>query len=53
MLRLARAGAVIMPPNPAFYNRPKDIDELIDFVVSRILDQLDVEQTLQPRWGID
>lgn len=53
MLRLARAGAVIMPPNPAFYNRPKDIDELIDFVVSRILDQLGVEQTLQPRWGID
>ncbi len=53
MLRLARAGAVIMPPNPAFYNRPQDIDELIDFVVSRILDQLGVEQTLQPRWGID
>lgn len=53
MLRLANAGAIIMPPNPAFYNRPKDIDELIDFVVARVLDQLGVEQTLQPRWGID
>ncbi len=53
MLRLANAGAIIMPPNPAFYNRPKDIDELIDFVVARVLDQLDVAQTLQPRWGID
>ena len=53
MLRLANAGAIIMPPNPAFYNRPKDIDELIDFVVARVLDQLGVKQTLQPRWGID
>ncbi len=53
MLRLAQAGAIIMPPNPAFYNRPKHIDELIDFVVARVLDQLGVEQTLQPRWGID
>ena len=53
MLRLAQAGAIIMPPNPAFYNRPRDIDELIDFVVARVLDQLGVEQTLQPRWGID
>lgn len=53
MLRLANAGAIIMPPNPAFYNRPKDIDELIDFVVARVLDQLGVEQSLQPRWGID
>jgi len=53
MLRLAQAGAVIMPPNPAFYNRPRDIDELIDFVVARVLDQLGVEQKLQPRWGID
>ena len=53
MLRLAQAGAIIMPPNPAFYNRPRDIDELIDFVVARVLDQLGVAQTLQPRWGID
>ncbi len=53
MLRLANAGAVIMPPNPAFYQRPKTIDELIDFVVARVMDQLEVPQTLMPRWGID
>jgi len=53
MLRLARAGAVIMPPNPAFYTLPKTVDELIDFVVARVLDRLGVEQTLMPRWGID
>jgi len=53
MLRLANAGAVIMPPNPAFYQLPKTIDELIDFVVARVMDQLDVPQTLMPRWGID
>lgn len=53
MLRLARAGAVIMPPNPAFYNQPGTIDDLIDFVVARVLDQLDIKQTLMPRWGID
>jgi len=53
MLRLTRAGAVIMPPNPAFYNLPKTIDELIDFVVARVLDQLEIEQTLMPAWGLD
>ncbi len=53
MLRLARAGAVIMPPNPAFYTRPASIDELIDFVVARVLDQLDVPQSLSLRWGLD
>lgn len=53
MLRLARAGAVIMPPNPAFYNLPDSIESLVDFVVARVLDQLDIPQTLMPRWGID
>jgi len=53
MLRLANAGAVIMPPNPAFYQLPTTIDELVDFVVARVMDQLDVPQTLMPRWGID
>ncbi|MCL4147954.1 UNVERIFIED_CONTAM: hypothetical protein GTU68_021217 [Idotea baltica] len=51
MLRLATAGAVIMPPNPAFYNLPDTIDDLINFVVARVLDQLDVDQTLMPSWG--
>ena len=53
MLRLARAGVVIMPPNPAFYNLPETVDDLVDFVVARVLDQLDVKQALMPRWGID
>jgi 4-hydroxy-3-polyprenylbenzoate decarboxylase len=53
MLRLARMGAVIMPPNPGFYNKPETIDELIDFVVARVLDHLDVPQRLVPRWGLD
>ena len=53
MLRLNRAGAIIMPPNPAFYNLPESIDELIDFVVARVLDQLTIEQTLMPAWGLD
>ncbi len=53
MLRLARMGAVIMPPNPGFYNHPTTVDDLVDFVVARVLDHLDVEQTLTPRWGLD
>lgn len=53
MLSLARAGAIIMPPNPAFYNRPESIDDLIDFVVARVLDRLAIPQSLMPRWGID
>jgi len=52
MTRLSRAGVVIMPPNPAFYNLPETVDDLIDFVVARVLDQLGVKQALMPRWGI-
>jgi 4-hydroxy-3-polyprenylbenzoate decarboxylase len=51
MLKLTRAGAVILPPNPGFYHRPQDIGGLVDFVVARILDRLDVPHTLMPRWG--
>jgi len=53
MLRLANAGALIMPPNPAFYNLPETVDDIIDFVVARVLDQLNVNQTLMPAWGSD
>lgn len=53
MTRLARAGVVIMPPNPAFYNLPETVDDLVDFVVARVMDQLDIQHTLMPRWGID
>ena len=51
MLRLARMGAVIMPANPAFYHRPQTLDDLVDFMVARILDHLDIEHDLVPRWG--
>ena len=51
MLRLARAGAVIMPANPGFYFRPQTVDELIDFMVARVLDHLGVEHALSERWG--
>ena len=51
MLRLARAGALILPPNPGFYAHPQSVDDLVDFVVARILDQLHVPQSLQAPWG--
>lgn len=51
MLRLARAGAVILPPNPAFYHHPQSLQDMIDFVVARILDHLDVAHTLIAKWG--
>jgi 4-hydroxy-3-polyprenylbenzoate decarboxylase len=51
MLKLARMGVTVMPANPGFYHNPKTIDDLVDFVVARILDHLDVEHALGPRWG--
>jgi 4-hydroxy-3-polyprenylbenzoate decarboxylase len=51
MLRLSRAGAVILPPNPGFYHHPERVEDLIDFVVARILDQLSVPHSLMQRWG--
>lgn len=51
MLALSRMGAVILPAAPGFYHRPDSIDELIDFIVARILNQLGIEHQLMPRWG--
>jgi len=51
MLRLARAGAVILPASPGFYHRPESVQSLVDFVVARILDHLAVPHDLMPRWG--
>ena len=51
MLRLTRAGAVVMPAAPGFYHRPATIGQLVDFIVARVLDQLGVENALVPRWG--
>ncbi|MDQ7990493.1 MAG: flavin prenyltransferase UbiX [Candidatus Dactylopiibacterium sp.] len=51
MLRLARLGAVILPPSPGFYHHPQSVQDLVDFIVARILDQLGVEHALMTRWG--
>ncbi|OQS44876.1 flavin prenyltransferase UbiX [Chromobacterium haemolyticum] len=51
MLKLARLGVVILPPSPGFYTHPKTVDDMIDFVVARILDQLRIDNQLTPRWG--
>lgn len=53
MLKLTRMGSVVIPASPGFYNRPESVEDMIDFVVARILNQLGVEQNLLPRWGDD
>jgi flavin prenyltransferase len=50
MLRLSRAGAIVLPASPGFYHRPTTIEELIDFIVGRILSHLGVGHGLGPRW---
>jgi 4-hydroxy-3-polyprenylbenzoate decarboxylase len=51
MLKLSRMGAVIMPANPGFYFKPESLAEIVDFMVARILDQLEIEHSLQASWG--
>ena len=51
MLRLSRAGAVILPPSPGFYHHPQSVQDIVDFVVARVLDQIGVPHTLMQRWG--
>lgn len=51
MLKLSRLGVTILPANPGFYNRPTQVDELVDFIVARILDQLGIDHDLMARWG--
>jgi 4-hydroxy-3-polyprenylbenzoate decarboxylase len=51
MLRATRAGAIVLPASPGFYHRPSTVDELVDFVVARVLDLLDVEHAVGRRWG--
>lgn len=53
MLTVTDAGAVVLPAMPGFYHQPTGIAELVDFVVARICDQLDVEHRLSRRWGND
>ena len=51
MLRVTRAGAVVLPAAPGFYHRPASVDDLVSFVVARVLDQLDVEHDMARRWS--
>jgi len=51
MLKLQRAGAVILPASPAFYHRPRDIKSLADYVVGRVLEILQINHQLYPRWS--
>ena len=51
LLKLARAGAIILPPSPAFYQHPKTLEDSVDFIVSRILDALELDNQLIDRWG--
>ncbi len=51
MRKATEAGAVVLPASPGFYHGPKSIDDLVDFVVGRICDQLGIEQHLIKRWG--
>lgn len=53
MLRVTRAGAVVLPASPGFYHRPASVAALVDFVVARVLDHLDVQHSLVRRWTGD
>ena len=50
MLKLARMGVTMLPPMPAFYNRPASLDDIVDHVVARVLDQFDIEASFAKRW---
>jgi 4-hydroxy-3-polyprenylbenzoate decarboxylase len=51
MLEATEAGAIIMPPIPAFYGRPKTIDDIVNHTVGRVLDLFWIENNLLKRWG--
>lgn len=53
MLKLTRMGAVMIPASPGFYHKPESVDDLVDFIVARILSQLGIEQDLLGKWGAD
>ena len=51
MLKLARLGVVMLPATPGFYQNPTSVDDIVDFIVARILEQLGLEHDLLPAWG--
>jgi 4-hydroxy-3-polyprenylbenzoate decarboxylase len=50
MLKLSRMGATVMPPTPAFYNHPQSVDDIVDHVVARVLDQFGIDSAIARRW---
>ncbi|MDC0074015.1 UbiX family flavin prenyltransferase [Alphaproteobacteria bacterium] len=50
MLRLSKMGVTILPPDPAFYNKPESIDDIVNHIVARICDQLNIKNDLTKRW---
>ncbi len=53
MHKLSQMGVTIMPAAPGFYHQPQSIEDLVDFIVARVLDHMGLEQNLVPRWGYD
>jgi 4-hydroxy-3-polyprenylbenzoate decarboxylase len=51
MLSLSESGAIILPAMPAFYHKPLEIEDMVNFIVGRILDSFGVENTLYKKWG--
>lgn len=51
MAKLAKLGVCIMPASPGFYHQPQHVDELVDFMVARVLDQLGISHSISKRWG--
>lgn len=51
MLKLTRMGAVVVPASPGFYHKPQSVNDMVDFIVARLLSQLGLEQELMPAWG--
>ncbi len=52
MLKLSRLGVVILPASPAFYHKPKKLEDMVDFIVGKILDSLRIENKLYKRWSV-